>query len=124
MQPYSQAHGGGRGRDAKHCPPASLLLASPYALESRYSEKRGCHWRGYTGPLTETCDDEAPSLMTHVETPWAPKQDVTVVETRHHRLADQALLPKVHLVDGAYVSSDGLVDSWSVREPSIRIWTI
>lgn len=46
-----------------------------------------------------------------METTFAPEQDVTVVETMHHRLADQALLPSVHIVDGAYVSSDGLVDS-------------
>jgi transposase len=61
--------------------------------------------------LTETCDDEAPSLMTHVETTFATEQDVSVVETMHHTLAEQALLPKIHLVDGAYVSSDGLVGS-------------
>ena len=47
--------------------------------------------------------------MTHVETTTAPEQDVTVVETIHHGLADQALLPTVHGVDGAYVSSEGLV---------------
>ena len=29
----------------------------------------------------------------------------------HQGLADKALLPEVHLVDGAYVSSDGLVAS-------------
>ena len=33
------------------------------------------------------------------------------METIHHGLADKALLPEVHLVDGAYVSSDGLVAS-------------
>jgi hypothetical protein len=49
--------------------------------------------------------------MTHVETTLATDQGVTVVETMHHKLAAQALLPKVHVVDGAYVSSDGLVGS-------------
>ena len=29
----------------------------------------------------------------------------------HHKLAAQALLPTVHVVDGGYVSSDGLVGS-------------
>jgi len=33
------------------------------------------------------------------------------VETIHHGLATKALLPEIHLVDGAYVSSDGLVAS-------------
>ena len=101
IQQYYQEGGVVRWRDAKNCPPASLLIASPYDLESRYSEKRGNHWRGYKVHLTETCDDDAPSLITHVETTVAPEQDVTVVETIHHRLADQALLPSVHIVDGA-----------------------
>ena len=111
VQQYYQESGVVRWRDAQNCPPASLLIASPYDLESRYSEKRGRHWRGYKVHRTETCDDEAPRIITHVETTIAPDQDVTVVETMHHRLADQALLPTVHVVDGAYVSSDGLVAS-------------
>ena len=111
VQQYYQEGERVRWREAKNCPPASLLIASPYDVESRYSEKRGHPWRGYKVHLTETCDDDVPSLITHVETTVAPEQDVTVVETIHHRLADQALLPAVHIVDGAYVSSDGLVDS-------------
>jgi transposase len=107
MQQYDQEKGVVRWRDAKNCPPASLLLASPYDVESRYSDKRGHHWRGYKVHLTEPCDSDAPSLITHVATTLATEQDVTVVETMHHGLADQALLPTVHVVDGAYVSSDG-----------------
>src|SRR5215831_6307084 len=41
VQQYYQEGGVVRWRDAKNCPPASLLIASPYDLESRYSEKRG-----------------------------------------------------------------------------------
>ena len=110
VQQYYQEDGVVRWRDAKNSPPASLLIASPYDLESRYSEKRGHHWRGYKVHLTETCDAEAPNIITHVETTIAPDQDVTAVETIHHQLAEQAVLPAVHIVDGAYVSSDGLVD--------------
>ena len=98
-------------RDIKDCPPSSLMIASPYDLDSRYSEKRGHHWRGYKVHLTETCDDEAPHLITHVETTFATDQDVTVVDTIHQGLAAQALLPTIHVVDGAYVSSDALVAS-------------
>jgi transposase len=46
VQQYYQGGDGVRWRDAKNCPPASLLIASPYDLESRYSDKRGPHWRG------------------------------------------------------------------------------
>ena len=47
--------------------------------------------------------------MPPVATTWATEQEVTVVETMHHRLADQAWLPTVHGVDGAEVSREGLV---------------
>jgi transposase len=87
------------------------MIASPYDLEVRYSEKRGHHWRGYKVHLTETCDTEALHVITHVKTTLATDQDVTAVETIHQGLVDKALLPEVHLVDGAYVSSDGLVAS-------------
>ena len=48
--------------------------------------------------------------MTHVETPCATEQDVTVVEPMHHKLAEQALLPTIHVGDGAYGASEGRVD--------------
>jgi Transposase DDE domain len=106
-------------RDAKNFPPSSLMIASPYDLDSRYSAKWGHHWRGYKVHLTETCDDEAPSLITHVKTSLATDQDVTVVDTIHHGLANEALLPEVHLVDVAYVSSDALVGSQQVYQGTL-----
>jgi transposase len=111
VQQYYQENGVVHWRDTKNFPPSSLMIASPYDLESRYSEKRGHHWRGYKVHLTETCDDDTPHLITHVETTDATDQDVTAVDTIHQGLAAQARLPEVHLVDGAYVSSDALVAS-------------
>ena len=96
-----QEHGVVHWRDANNFPPSSMMIASPYDPESRYSEKRGHSWRGDKVHLTETCDDEAPHVITHVETTLATDQDVTAVDTIHHALADQALLPTGHLVDGA-----------------------
>jgi hypothetical protein len=61
--------------------------------------------------LTETCDDDTLNLMTHVATTIATDQAVTALDTIHHGRAAQALLSAVHLVDGAYVSSDALVAS-------------
>jgi transposase len=72
-----------RWRDHKNFPPSSIMIASPYDLESRYSEKRGDHWRGYKVHLTETCDEDAPHVITHVETTLATDQDVTAVDTIH-----------------------------------------
>jgi transposase len=98
-------------RDIKDCPPSSVTIASPYDLDSRYSEKRGTYWRGYKVHVTETCDDDTPHLITHVETTMATEQDVTVIDAIHHALAQHNRLPEVHLVDGAYTSGEKLVTS-------------
>jgi hypothetical protein len=50
-------------RDSKDCPPSSVMSASPYDLDSRYSEKRRAYWRGYKVHLTETCDDDTPMSL-------------------------------------------------------------
>jgi transposase len=98
-------------RDIKDCPPSSVMVASPYDLDSRYSEKRGEYWRGYKVHLTETCNDDTPNVITHVATTMATDQDVTVVDTIHQALAQQHRLPDVHFVDGAYTSGEKLASS-------------
>src|SRR5262245_30915118 len=100
-------------RDIKDCPPSSVMIASPYDLDSRDSEKRGASWRGYKVHITETCDVDTPHLITHVETTMATDQDVTVIDTIHHALAQHHRLPDVHVVDGAYTSGEKLVTSQS-----------
>lgn len=108
---YCDQQGICRWRDQQNFPPSARMIASPYDLESRYSEKRGMQWRGYKVHLTETCEADAPHFITHVETTLATDQDVTAVESIHHALEAKDLLPTEHLVDGAYLSADGLVDS-------------
>jgi transposase len=98
-------------RDLKDCPPSSVMIASPYDLDSRYSEKRGEYWRGYKVHLSETCHDDTPNVILHVETTMATDQDVTVVDTIHQALEQQDRLPEVHLVDGAYTSGEKLAGS-------------
>jgi transposase len=87
------------------------MIASPYDLDSRYSEKRGASWRGYKVHFTETCDNDTPHLITHVATTMATDQDVTVIDAIHHALAHHDCLPAVHVVDGAYTSGEKLVTS-------------
>jgi transposase len=98
-------------RDQKNFPPSGVMIASPYDVESRYSHKRSTEWRGYKVHLTETCETECPNLITHVETTSATKQDVAVVDTIHTKLEKKGLLPGDHLLDGAYLSADNLVNS-------------
>jgi transposase len=111
VQQFYQEDGVVHWREIANCPPSSLMIASPYDVDSRYSEQRGQSGRGSKVHITETCDDEMPHLITHVATTAATEQDVTVVEIIYQALAQQALLPAVHLVDGAYTSGEQFVSS-------------
>ncbi len=61
--------------------------------------------------LTETCDDDSPHLITHVETTLAPVADDATVPLIHEALAERDLLPEVHIVDTGYVDAEELVSS-------------
>lgn len=49
-------------------PPSSLMINSPYDLDAHYAKKRTTSWIGYKVHITETCEDDTPHLITHVET--------------------------------------------------------
>jgi transposase len=100
-----------RLREAKDLPPASLRFDSPYDPEAHYGTKRNTHWTGYKVHLTESCDDDEPHLITHVETTSATRTDVEMTEPIHRALAVKDNLPKEHLVDNGYVSADLLIKS-------------
>src|SRR6266516_5238955 len=87
------------------------LIASPYDPEARFSTKRGMDWVGYKVHFTETCDEEFPHLITHVETTQDSVQDDQVLETVYQVLADREVLPEIHLVDAGYTDAEGLVSS-------------
>ena len=59
------------------------------------------------------CDEEAPHLITHVETTPAPLSDEGVLSAIHADLAEKDLLPDQHLVDSGYVTIANLVQSQS-----------
>lgn len=52
--------------------PAAQVITSPYDPDARNGKKRTTYWTGYKVHFTQTCDDEAPQLITHVETTAAP----------------------------------------------------
>jgi transposase len=87
------------------------LIASPYDPEARFSTKRGMDWVGYKVHFTETCDEDFPHLITHVQTTQASVQDDQVLEAVHQGLAERDVLPEVHLVDAGYTDAEGLVSS-------------
>ncbi len=60
---------------------------------------------------TETCDDETPHLITHVETTTATTYDGAVTETIQTALAAKGLLPEEHIVDSGYLDAELIVSS-------------
>lgn len=100
-----------RWRMAGALPPGALLILSPYDPEARCGGKRDLAWVGDTAHVTETCDDDRPHLITHVETTPAATTDVELTEPVHAALAEHDLLPRTHLVDAGSLSGELLVRS-------------
>jgi transposase len=100
-----------RWRTDKELPPTKRRIVSPYDIEARGGKKRDTCWQGYKVHLTETCDPDAPKLITHVETRIACEQDAMATADIHQSLAEKQLLPSQHVVDTAYVSGPQLVAS-------------
>src|SRR5262245_1016777 len=61
--------------------------------------------------VTETCDDDAPHLITHVETTAGPVADGKVTPRIHHALERKGVLPATHIVDTGYLDAELLVTS-------------
>ena len=98
-------------RDTQDMPPAAQSINSPHDPKARYSIKRDTTWSGYKVHFTETCDEDVPHLITHVQTTPATTQDGQVTATVHADLKEAALLPERHLVDEAYLDAELLVQS-------------
>jgi transposase len=98
-------------RHPDNMPSTEHVIHSPYDPDARYSQKRQTEWFGYKAHITETCDEERPHLITHIETTPATTQDDQVPETIHHALEQKNLLPGEHLLDRGYVHTQVLIDS-------------
>ena len=73
--------------------------------------KRQTERFGYKAHLTETCDEDLPNLITHVETTPATIQDEQMTEPIHQALEAKNLLPKEHLLDRCYMNTNVLISS-------------
>jgi transposase len=105
VQQYSYVEGAIRWRDIDNAPPSALMINSPYDTQAHYARKNSTSWVGYKVHLTETCDQESPHLITHVETTEALVTDNDAVEPIHEALEKKELLPDRHLVDTGYVEA-------------------
>jgi transposase len=100
-----------RRTEAEGIPPSVLFIRSPYDVEARYAKKHTTTWVGYEVHLTEDCEDDAPHLITHVETTPGPVADGDATPRIHQALPAKDLVPGRHLTDTGYLDAELLVDS-------------
>lgn len=86
-------------------------VCSPHDLEAHYATKASLTWLGYKVHLTETCEPDAPHLITPVATSEAATFDGSLTPQIHAALQRRELLPDQHLVDTGYADADLLVRS-------------
>jgi transposase len=98
-------------RSQDNVPPSGWRICSPYDTEARYAHKRSTTWVGYKVHLTETCEEDLPSLITHVHTTKAVQNDNEALPAIHQELFEAAVLPSKHLVDAGYVDATQLLES-------------
>ncbi len=108
---YRDGEGVHERGDAHGRPPSAGMISSPYDPDARYATKRSTSWTGYKVHLSETCDDDLPRLITHVETAPGPAADGDATPTIHRALADKGLPPALHIVDTGYLDAELLLAS-------------
>jgi transposase len=111
MYQFYQDEGELKLREPKDLPPATIRFDSPYDPEAHYGIKRDTKWVGFKVHVTESCDDDQPHLITHVETTIAPQSDANMTEVIHEALVKKDCLPEIHLVDAGYVDAEQIVNS-------------
>ena len=111
QQFYREADGIRWRTEDEGIPPAGTFISSPYDTEARYAKKHTTSWVGYKVHVTETCEDDAPHVITHVETTAGPVADGAVTPRIHEALAHTGLLPRTHIVDTGYLDAALLATS-------------
>jgi transposase len=111
MQNYLSTEGRTRWRTNDNIPPSAQFISSPYDTDAHLGKKGSICWVGYKVHLTETCEEDAPHLITHVETTAAPTADGAVTPRIHRALHAQDRLPAIHLVDTGFLDAELLVTS-------------
>jgi transposase len=111
VQQFELIEGRPHFRSNDNIPPPSKMICSPYDAEATYGRKLTTWWVGYKVHLTESCDEDLPRLITHVETSRAGNGDVDVTPVIHQALREKDLLPKEHLTDTNYAEAKQFVQS-------------
>ncbi len=111
VQQYHLVEGAVRWRGSEDIPPAAVFISSPYDGDAHYARKHTTQWVGYKVHVTQSCDEDLPHLITHVETASGPTADGEATPAIHAALQERDLLPSVHLVDTGFLDAELLVTS-------------
>ena len=103
IQQFSLDKGRLKWRDTDNLPPFKNLIQSPDDLEARNRTKGFNNWTGYAAHHTETCDEDTPNIITHVETTPSTTGDANKSPDIHCALQQKDLLPSEHYVDKGYM---------------------
>lgn len=99
-------------RDLKDTPQGANLIQSPFDIEARYThEKPSKKWLGYKTHWTETCDEDAPRIISHVLTGKASDNEVSMTTIIQKDLIEKDLKPDEHYLDAGYSSVRNLLAS-------------
>lgn len=112
VQNYARDETAIRWRATEDVPPSARFISSPYDRDARFARKRTTQWVGYKVHVTETCDDDTPPLITHIETiSGGAGADGEATPVIHAALQARGLLPAVHLVGTGFLDAALLVSS-------------
>lgn len=109
VQQYEVIDGHVRLRKPDNIPAGQHRYRSPYDPDSRVGGKHDLVWAGYKVHLTETCEPDAPHVITDVTTTNGAVADITATTVIHSGLAARQLLPTEHLVDAGYVDAEQII---------------
>ncbi len=98
-------------RDNDDLKPSPRRIDTPYDVEAHHGTKGRMRWLGYKVHYTESCNDDTPNLVLHVDTTEPAVADLVRVTPIHETLKAKGLLPSEHFVDNNYVTSKLLVES-------------
>jgi transposase len=87
------------------------MISSPYDPEAHYAKQQTPSWIGDKVHVTESCEQDKRHLIPHVETTAAPMADAEATPLIHAALAEQPLLPHLHIADTGYLEAELLVTS-------------
>jgi transposase len=93
-------------KDSKNLAPSGERIVSPHEPDARAASKGSKDWTGYRCHTAETCVENLPKLITHVQTEVATLNDSMSLDDILKSMRKRGLIPGRLWLDGGYVNVD------------------